>query len=195
VSGFLIVRASDHRVMRWRNGGGETAEIAVSSLGAGLDAFDWRLSMARVEADGPFSSFPGIDRTLAILDGEGIRLSVGVDQPVTLTRASEPHAFPADVPAAADLVRGPVVDLNVMSRRGHASHSVTRLRLADQTQIAPAGETALVFCAEGAVAVEADGKLIELSVRDSLIWSEGPLNAVLRPQPSALVYVVTIGRS
>ena len=68
--------------MRWKNGGGETAEIAVSPPGAALDAFDWRLSMAKVETDGPFSAFPGIDRTLAILEGEGIRLSVGGEPPL-----------------------------------------------------------------------------------------------------------------
>ena len=59
-----ILRAPDYRVMPWKNGGGTTTEVAVSPEGAGLDHFDWRISMARVEQDGPFSTFPGIDRTL-----------------------------------------------------------------------------------------------------------------------------------
>jgi environmental stress-induced protein Ves len=47
--------------MPWKNGGGETTEIAVFPDGAGLSDFDWRVSMARVDGDGPFSSFPGIE--------------------------------------------------------------------------------------------------------------------------------------
>ena len=66
-----ILRAESYRRMPWKNGGGETTEIAVSPEGAGLDDFDWRVSMARVESSGPFSLFAGIDRTLAILEGEG----------------------------------------------------------------------------------------------------------------------------
>lgn len=34
--------------------------------------FDWRISMATVATDEPFSIFPGIDRTLSILDGEDV---------------------------------------------------------------------------------------------------------------------------
>jgi uncharacterized protein len=66
-----ILRAENYRRMPWKNGGGLTAEIAVSPESAGLDDFDWRVSMARVEAGGPFSLFPGVDRTLSILEGEG----------------------------------------------------------------------------------------------------------------------------
>jgi uncharacterized protein len=50
-----IIRARDCRVMPWKNRRGSTTEIAVGSAGASLDAFDWRISMAHVAADGPFS--------------------------------------------------------------------------------------------------------------------------------------------
>ena len=53
-----------------------TTEIAVFPADAGLEDFAWRLSMATVASDGPFSSFAGVDRTLAVLEGEGIVLSV-----------------------------------------------------------------------------------------------------------------------
>ena len=58
-----VLRAADYPRMPWKNGGGETAEILVEPAGAPLDSFDWRLSMARVAADGPFSLFPGVERT------------------------------------------------------------------------------------------------------------------------------------
>ena len=108
--------------MPWKNGGGETSEIAVSPDGSELDAFDWRVSMARVATDGPFSTFPGVDRTLTVLEGSGLRLKVGDDAAVDLTPDSPPLSFPADVHTAARLLDGPVLDLNVMTRRAAFHH-------------------------------------------------------------------------
>src|SRR5690348_16103916 len=71
-----IIRSSDYRRMPWKNGGGETVEVTIAPEGASLDAFDWRVSMARVASSGPFSRFPGVDRTLAVLAGGGMRLDV-----------------------------------------------------------------------------------------------------------------------
>src|SRR5882757_2914352 len=122
-----ILRAADYRVMPWKNGGGTTTEITISPDGAGLDDFDWRISMARVEGGGPFSSFAGVDRTLAVLEGEGIVLDIAGWPPVEVTGASAPLAFSADVPTTATLISGPITDLNVMTRRGRVMHAVERL--------------------------------------------------------------------
>ena len=70
-----LLRARNHRRMPWKNGGGVTTEIAVFPANAGLEDFEWRLSMATVASDGPFSLFAGIDRTLAVLEGEGLVLA------------------------------------------------------------------------------------------------------------------------
>src|SRR5688572_25695921 len=99
-----IVRAADCRVMPWKNGGGTTTEIAVHPESAGLGDFLWRVSMARVESDGPFSAFPGIDRTLTILNGAGILLTVDGRDAIALTPDSAPFAFPGVAPAAATLI-------------------------------------------------------------------------------------------
>lgn len=122
-----IIRAADCRVMPWKNGGGTTTEIAVAPDGASLGDFDWRISMAHVGQDGPFSSFPGIDRTLSVLTGNGIRLAFGDGETVALDRATAPFFFAADRAVDGVLVDGPIDDLNVMSRRGTWSHSVERL--------------------------------------------------------------------
>ena len=148
-----MIRAADARRTPWKNGGGETVEIAVHPEGAGLDAFDWRVSAALVAADGPFSAFPGVDRTLTVLTGDGLELTVGGDPPVRLTAASPPHAFPADAPCAGRLLGGPVTDLNVMTRRGCFIHAVRRLDLAGPATLDAEGGTALVVCREGTVAV------------------------------------------
>ena len=119
-----ILRAENYRRMRWKNGGGETAEIAVSPEGAGLDDFDWRVSMARVEAGGPFSVFPGVDRTLSILEGEGMVLDIEGREPMTLTPLRLPTAFPRMPRPMRELIAGPITDLNVMTRRGRYEHKV-----------------------------------------------------------------------
>jgi environmental stress-induced protein Ves len=87
--------------------------------------------VGHVASDGPFSIFPGIDRTIAILTGAGMRLSVGEAFPVTLAGVSSPYEFNGDVRTSAVLVDGPVDDLNIMSRRPRFTHRVERRRLND----------------------------------------------------------------
>lgn len=124
-----LLRASLHRRMPWKNGGGETQEIACVPEGAGLDAFVWRASMARVERSGPFSRFAGIDRTLAVLEGEGLELEVEGMGAVVLRPGSQPFRFPADKETDCRLLGGPVTDLNIMTRRGAADHAMHRVVL------------------------------------------------------------------
>ena len=66
-----LLRNADHRRMPWKNGGGETVEVIVHPEGASLSDFGWRVSMATVASDGPFSVFPGIDRTIVVVEGAG----------------------------------------------------------------------------------------------------------------------------
>jgi len=186
-----ILRAADYRVMPWKNGGGTTTEIAVSPDGAGLDAFDWRVSMARVQGSGPFSSFAGIDRTLSVLEGEGIVLDVAGQPAARLTPVSQPFTFPADLPTSAALIAGPIADLNVMTRRGRMLHSVERMAISRPVDIAtPAGST-LILCHKGE-AVFPEAQSIRLGPLDTLLL--GPDASVLRVEPArdATLFVVLI---
>ncbi len=163
-----LLRASDHKRMPWKNGGGETVEIAVSPDGAGLADFDWRVSMATVATDGPFSVFPGIDRTLSILDGEGMTLFIEGRAPERLTQASEPLPFAADAPTSATLIDGTITDLNVMTRRGRVTHSVLRISVDGAGEVAFAEGTTLILCHRGNV--EIDG--MTLDAGDCLLVSD-----------------------
>ena len=97
------------RVMRWANGRGTTTElIRVDRDGA----LDWRLSMAQVVEDGPFSRLPGIGRNLTVIEGPGFDL---VGPGVRLAaRPLQPVAFSGDVDIRAEGVAAPSVDFNVM---------------------------------------------------------------------------------
>ena len=83
--------------------------------------------MARVAADGPFSAFPGIDRTLAVVKGSGLVLTIGAGAPVTLACESDQISFAGDIPTSAQLVEGKIIDLNVMTRRRRFSHELRRV--------------------------------------------------------------------
>lgn len=146
-----VLKAQAHRRMPWKNGGGVTVEIAIHPEGASVDDFDWRVSMATVASDGPFSIFSGIDRTLSVLEGDGIALDVE-GRETTLTRQSAPLAFPADARCGARLIGSAITDLNVMTRRGQFTHGVERLTVNGTVQVKTGGNSAaFLFCAEGQI--------------------------------------------
>ena len=61
--------------MPWKNGGGTTRELL--SWPPGVADWHWRISVAQVETEGPFSRFDGVQRWFAVLDGEGVELALG----------------------------------------------------------------------------------------------------------------------
>jgi environmental stress-induced protein Ves len=122
-----LLTPADYRRMPWRNGGGRTTEIASYPPGAALDAFDWRISIADVVKDGPFSRFAGIDRTIVLIAGAGMRLD-GDGHSVLLTGLYEPYAFRGDDAVDCTLVDGPVRVFNLMLRRNRGCGTVTVMR-------------------------------------------------------------------
>ena len=104
----------DHRVMPWANGRGSTKEIVTSPIG---DPWVWRLSLADVDEDGPFSLLPGIDRSLVVASGKGMRLEFDGSGATVVVRTFESVSFAGDLPTRAALLDGPVRDLNLMVRR------------------------------------------------------------------------------
>lgn len=184
-----IIRAADHRRMPWKNGGGETLEIAVHPPGAGLADFAWRVSMALVAVDGPFSAFPGIDRTLAILEGDGLELAVAGRDVQVLSRESRPWSFPGDAAAAARLTGGPIRDLNVMTRRGVATHAVERVLLTAPLTFGAAAAPTFVLCAEGRIALMGDAAL---SRQDVAAYAPGDDIALSPLDAAATAFLIRI---
>lgn len=149
---------SEARRVPWKNGGGITLELAVEPPGATLETgFAWRLSRAEVTVSGPFSAFPGIERTLLLLAGDGFRLDFGEQGAVTLDRPLEPVRFPGDWPARADLLGGPSVDLNLMVDPARCRARLESLRLEAGRRLPLDAAVILVFVAKGVVSVPALG--------------------------------------
>jgi uncharacterized protein len=157
------LRAADRVAVPWKNGGGVTREVAVFPPGAGIADFLWRVSIAEVDAAGPFSIFAGVDRILTVLDG---RLDLGS---ISLS-PGQPFAFPGDLPIEGRPIGGPVTDLNLMMRRDLVRGTVRCVAI----DVILACETALVVSlasldalliedANGPLAIAEDALLIELT--------------------------------
>ncbi len=182
-----ILRSADHKRMPWKNGKGETVEIAVSPSGATVDNFDWRVSMATVAEDGPFSVFDGIDRTLSVLSGEGITLSVAGHAPATLRCETPPYGFPADRETGATLVSGPITDLNVMTLRGSFTHAVERM-VTQELTLQPSAHMRIVLTLSDLTEV---GENIRLQPWDGLFLGAGDGVRLSSTSP-ATIYVIQI---
>ncbi|MCC6912644.1 MAG: HutD family protein [Rhodospirillaceae bacterium] len=182
-----LLRSSGYKRMPWKNGGGETIEIMVSPPAADFTSMDWRLSMATVASDGPFSSFPGIDRTLSVLSGT-LRLSIDGTN-VDLMEMSPPHAFSGDAATHGAVLRGPVTDLNVMTRRAGFTHEVRRLSVMGEKSVTPPPGTLILFCHAGAVTLP-DGE--SLKALDTAVSRSAGAPMTFRADVLSTLYVITI---
>lgn len=108
-----ILCLADTAPQPWANGGGVTRELlAWPSPGA----WQVRVSVADIAQDGPFSSYPGVTRWFAVLEGAGVllHLPAGIRR---LTPADAPLCFDgADAPGCTLLDGRPTRDFNLMLR-------------------------------------------------------------------------------
>jgi len=111
------VRTAEVASQPWRNGGGVTRPLLVRPRG---DAWQVRVSVADVSANGPFSRFPGVQRWFAVLEGAGVVLTIGSIEH-RLDTSSAAFSFRGDVAVRCRLVDGPTRDLNLMLRKGQGT--------------------------------------------------------------------------
>lgn len=121
---FSVVPQSDYLRMPWKNGLGETLEIAVSREN---DEVLYRVSQAAVIEDGAFSDFSGLHRTLVLLKGNGTLLShknAQKEYQHNLEQVLSVAHFAGGDSTYATLSNGAIEDLNIMVREGKASSEV-----------------------------------------------------------------------
>jgi uncharacterized protein len=123
---MLRLTPADYRVMPWQNGGGTTTELYVEPAPDDLpDApFLWRISIAEIASDGPFSIFAGCNRHIMTITGSGMVLSGGPNGPIDARSKFIPQSFFGDWPVSAHLIAGPVRDFNLIALRNHVASSL-----------------------------------------------------------------------
>lgn len=110
---------STFKDMLWKNGRGLTTELYTIGI-----PFVFRISIATISEDGAFSLFPFMDRTLLLLEGSGISLSISNKQ-TQLTKLFKLIHFSGDEKVNCDLNSEPCRDFNIMIDRRWGSCNTT----------------------------------------------------------------------
>lgn len=170
-----ILSKHDYVSTPWNNGRGVTTDVLLLPEGAGRQDFDIRISLAPIDEEVPFSSFPGIDRHITLIEGHGLALDFG-----GTTRRLDPLTplfFDSAAAPVSRLASGPVRVINVMTRRGRWTAEVAVWREAGDLLLG-ADELAIVHAIAGTWHA-ADG--VALDAGDALLV-QGPERVALRPQ-------------
>jgi environmental stress-induced protein Ves len=136
-----IVRQSQFKAAPWKNGGGITHEaVRVPERGT----FRWRVSIAHIDAAGPFSDFAGYARTMVLLRGAGVALRL-TDGTQRIMRAPGDLAqFDGALGVECELMNGPCVDLNLMTSNAMGLREVRVERLRGSLSYAARKDESLV---------------------------------------------------
>ena len=179
----MRIRPAEFVAMPWKNGQGVTHEIAREPA-SGVQ-FLWRLSLAEVAASGDFSLFPGYDRTIALVSGEGMELAFEEAPTKRLDRPMQPFAFKGEWHCRSRLLGGPCRDLNLMVDRAHATSDAECLAL--DGGLVPrhvAKGWLLAYCAAGEVSIGSEkakaGEVLKLAAgrHDVIVKGQALLFAI-----------------
>ena len=104
-----ILRWGELKAVPWKNGQGITREIIKEP---NTENFFWRLSIAEVAGDGPFSRFDGMQRILTVVAGKGMEL-IGLNGKLQ-AELGVPVEFDGSLEIESRLKDGPLRDLNLI---------------------------------------------------------------------------------
>jgi environmental stress-induced protein Ves len=193
-AGIKVIRRASFTATPWKNGGGITHEaIRVPPTG---DAFLWRVSVAHIDASGPFSDFAGYDRKMVLLQGRGVALEFGSGDKCALRSIGDWVEFDGAMPTRCELLDGACVDLNLMvSKSLRTAARVERLRGLERVA-ASQGETTLIFGIQDPLCLESGGQSLRLEPSDLAILQDcsahlSKMAPLERSAPSA-VFIATI---
>jgi hypothetical protein len=179
-----IVHADSVAPQPWKNGGGQTRELLVWS-----SPTDWsfRISVADIEQDGPFSPFPDVERWFAVIAGAGVVLGF-VDGERRVIPGDAPLVFAGAAAPGCRLIDGPTRDLNLMIRGGHGRMERTEPGVA----WAPEGGRCGLFVAV-AGAWSCAGRAESRVPARTLVWFHEPPAGALTFSPEATEGTSSIG--
>jgi environmental stress-induced protein Ves len=167
-----LLPANEYRRERWKNGLGWTREI--ERYPSDAEPWVWRVSIAEVDKDGPFSAFPGCDRELVLLTGEGMRLLFDDGETAVLNPPHDRHRFAGERALRAELLNGPTHDFNVIWRRDSLQTQVLhRPLVGPMVFFAEAGVRWLVHLLNGQAAFKDQPLPLRLQQGDSALIEPG----------------------
>lgn len=169
------VNLSEVPLAPWRNGGGVTCELLAAPAG---ERWHWRISIAEVARDGPFSPYPGVQRWIALVEGPGFALDFGAQNRRVLRRPAPLH-FDGTLAPHCTLLAGPTRDLNLMLRGvpGRMEHAHPN------TSWAPRTRQAGVY-ATGSGVLHVGQARYEFPAESLLWFDNAPATLVLETTPA-----------
>jgi environmental stress-induced protein Ves len=149
----FVVRFAERPAEPWANGLGSTVEIARDPA---TGAFDWRLSVARLEDDSAFSLLPGVDRVLMALGDDPVGLNIG--DGLRVLKRHDTVVFTGDEAVRPEGLEHPTHALNLMTRRGRVDGWLDTLDVTGELAVSTPGRV-IVMVLEGALRLaDADGE-------------------------------------
>jgi environmental stress-induced protein Ves len=170
-SKLQVIRRASFTATPWKNGGGITHEaLRVPPSG---DPFRFRVSVAHIDASGPFSEFAEYQRKMVLLKGAGIDLGFGDGVQKSLRKVGELLEFDGALAAHCELVNGPCVDLNLMVLKSDSA-AVRVERFIESVAVnATRHETLLIFPIDRKITVQITaGKTATLEPWDLAVMSQ-----------------------
>jgi uncharacterized protein len=167
-----VIRRSSFTATPWKNGGGISHEaIRVPASG---DPFRWRVSVADIDASGPFSDFAAYNRKMVLLRGAGLELRFGSGVNKTLRQVGDLVEFDGALATHCELLKGPCVDLNLMvSKSDNVAVRVERF-IESLAVSAPRNETTVIFAIDRRFKLEIPKvKTVTLEPWDLAVLSQG----------------------
>jgi environmental stress-induced protein Ves len=182
-----LISPNQWKTQAWKNGGGITHQLARSDDQSGMR---WRVSIAEVASDGPFSRFEQTDRIIMLLQGNGFCLHGAAEQAVVLDKALLPFAFAGETAIECTLINGPVRDFNLMTRRSDVNASLQVLSVTAPLSLQLANES-LLYLASGQLQLNFKEQSYQLDVGQSLLCSDeaGELQIKVGAEPCQLVWI------
>jgi uncharacterized protein len=160
-----VIRKSSFESVPWKNGAGITHEATrVPEKG---EPFNWRVSVAHIDASGPFSDFSGYVRLMVLLRGTGVTLTIDGVKSRELRSVGEMVEFDGAGPTYCELLDGPCVDLNLMVAKSIAVQAKVARLDAGVAVAASHDQSTVIFGIDDPVLLESDaGETVTLEPWD-----------------------------
>lgn len=182
-----LVRTDSLPRLPWKNGAGTTREITAAPAPDSSAGHLWRLSVADLTEDAPFSAFPFQDRHFLIASAKPVFLTV--DGEVRTAASGRPERFPGEAAVAVELPNGPATAINLMTARKHCTGALDVRELDGEVTFEEAAAAVVVL--KGRVE-STDGTVLD--PLDALILGDKPVTLRLSSAVVAVAQVVMLNR-